>query len=46
MTIYFNKFKDEVEEDIEEVPLPRTRAQKLGIIVGLLCKTFPISSSA
>mgnify|MGYP001320938260 FL=1 len=37
MTIYFNKFKDEVEENIEEVPLPRTRAQKLGIIVGLLC---------
>jgi|TARA_B100000035_G_scaffold97483_1_gene82682 hypothetical protein len=38
MTIYFNKFKDEVEEDIEEeVSRPRTRAEKLGMITGLLC---------
>ncbi|ABA47196.1 gp227 [Synechococcus phage syn9] len=35
MTIYFDKFKGQEEEDATTVP--KTRSEKIGTLVGLLC---------
>lgn len=35
MTIYFDKFKGQEDEDAS--PVPKTRAEKVGLIAGLLC---------